>query len=88
MAEKRVLVRGMAERYRRSGKKEKGRLLDELVEVTGYNRSYATWLLNQQGRKIWVRRDLVVVGEIGVRKLRRRHRIYELLSPLCISIIN
>jgi hypothetical protein len=77
MAEKRVLVRGMAERYRRSGKKEKGRLLDELVEVTGYNRSYATWLLNQQGRKIWVRRDLVVVGEIGVRKLRRRHRIYD-----------
>ena len=49
MAEKRVLVRGMAEKYRRGVKKEKSRLVDELVEVTGYNRSYAAWLLNQQG---------------------------------------
>ena len=53
MAERRVLARGMAARYRRSGKKEKGRMLDELVEVTGYQRSYAAWLLNRLGRQQW-----------------------------------
>ena len=52
MAERRVLVRGVSERYRRGSKKEKGRILDDLVEVTGYNRSYAAWLLNQQGRRV------------------------------------
>ena len=67
MAERRVLVRGVSGRYRRSSKKEKGRILDEFVEMTGYNRTYAAWLLNQQGRKVWVNRKLAVVGEVGIR---------------------
>jgi len=76
MAERRVLVRGVSGRYRRSSKKEKGRILDEFVEMTGYNRIYAAWLLNQQGRKVWVNRRLAVVGEVGIRRVRRRRRIY------------
>jgi hypothetical protein len=76
MAERRVLVRGVAGRYRRSSKKEKGRILDEFVEMTGYNRSYAGWLLCQQGRKVWVNRRLAVVGEVGTGRVRRRRRIY------------
>ena len=63
MAERRVLVRSVSGRYRRSSKKEKSRLLDEFVEATGYSRCYAAWLLNQQGRKVWVKKDLAVVGE-------------------------
>ena len=43
ISERRVLVRGLSERYRKAGKKEKGRMLDEFVEMTGYNRSYAAW---------------------------------------------
>ena len=77
MAERRVLVRGVSGRYRRSSKKEKGRILDEFVEMTGYNRSYAAWLLSQQGRKVWVNRKLAVVGEVGVRRVRRRPKIYD-----------
>jgi hypothetical protein len=76
MAERRVLVRGVSGRYRRSSKKEKGRILDEFVEMTGYNRTYAGWLLNQQGRKVWVNRRLAVVGEVGIGRVRRRRRIY------------
>ena len=76
MAERRVLVRGVSGRYRRSSKKEKGRILDEFVEMTGYNRTYAAWLLNQQGRKVWVNRKLAVVGEVGIRSRRRRRRVY------------
>lgn len=41
----------MAERYRRSGKKEKGRILDEFTVLTGYNRSYARWLLRGADKK-------------------------------------
>jgi hypothetical protein len=76
MAERRVLVRGVSGRYRGSSKKEKGRILDEFVEMTGYNRTYAAWLLNQQGRKVWVNRKLVVVGEVGMGRRRRRHKVY------------
>jgi len=76
MAERRVLVRGVSGRYRGSSKKEKGRILDEFVEMTGYNRTYAAWLLNLQGRKLWLNRKLVVVGEVGVRSRRRRRRVY------------
>jgi hypothetical protein len=76
MAERRVLVRGVSGRYRRSSKKEKGRILDEFVQMTGYHRTYAAWLLNQQGRKVWVNRKLAVVGEVGIRSRRRRRRVY------------
>lgn len=76
MSERRVLVRGVSERYRKSSKREKGCILDEFVELTGYNRSYAAWLLNQQGRKVWVNRQVKVVGEVTVRPMRRRRKVY------------
>ena len=46
MSEREAVVRQMAARYQRAGKKDKGRLLDELVALTGYNRRYAVGLLN------------------------------------------
>ena len=45
MTERKAVVRQMATRYRRAGKKDKGRLLDELVALTGYNRRYAMGVL-------------------------------------------
>ncbi|MCR9144593.1 MAG: ISNCY family transposase, partial [bacterium] len=42
MNERRTLAKVFAEKYRRARKKDKGILLDEFVELTGYNRSYAT----------------------------------------------
>ena len=45
MTERKAVVRQMATRYQRAGKKEKGRLLDELVALTGYSRWYAVELL-------------------------------------------
>ena len=46
MTERKAVVRQMATRYQRAGKKEKGRLLDELVALTGYSRWYAVELLS------------------------------------------
>jgi hypothetical protein len=51
MTERKAVVRQMTARYRRAGKKDKGRLLDELVALTGYNRRYAVGLLNSAPAK-------------------------------------
>lgn len=95
MAERRVLVRGLAGRYRRSSKKEKGRMLDELVELTGYQRSYAAWLLNRQGR-LKQSKHKAARSDSGRKRPRRRRgrhygadvqreltRLWKLLDYLC-----
>ena len=45
IATRRELVPEVAPRYRLAGKPEKGRILDELVATTGYDRKYALRLL-------------------------------------------
>lgn len=77
MSERRLLVKVEAERYRRARKKEKGRLLDELVALSGYNRWYAVGLLRGQGKAIQVGRRLRLVGDLGRSTKRRRPRIYD-----------
>jgi hypothetical protein len=42
---KQDLAKALHPRYLRANRKEKGRLLDEFVEVTGYNRNYAKQVL-------------------------------------------
>jgi hypothetical protein len=49
MAERRAVVRATARRYQRGGKKQKQKILDELVELTGYNRCYARRVLRNHG---------------------------------------
>lgn len=45
-----------ARRYRTArSKKEKTMILDEFVNLTGYNRSYASWLLRHARRKMRIR---------------------------------
>ena len=41
----------VARKYRRAGKREKGEILDSLVNLTGYNRSYASHLLGLCNKK-------------------------------------
>lgn len=41
MAERKAVTRQMARRYQRASKKEKGRMLDELCELTGWTRRHA-----------------------------------------------
>ena len=78
MSERRVLVCGTSGLYRKSGKKEKGSILDEFVEVTGYQRNYAARLLRSQGKKVWVSSKTAVVGDVRVRPERKRPKIYGL----------
>lgn len=55
MGEKQLVGKATAERYRRSLKKEKGRILDEFVALTGYERSYARYVLRTSGKKVYGR---------------------------------
>ena len=57
MSEKRALTEEVVRRYRRAGKKQKGVILGEFVESTGYQRKYAIHLLNSWGRTRVVRID-------------------------------
>lgn len=55
MDEKRVITREVAKRYQKSSKKQKGRILDEFTALMGYNRSYASHIMSNWDRKIFLR---------------------------------
>jgi hypothetical protein len=76
MNERRAVIRVQALRYRKARKKEKGRILDEVVKLTGYHRWYAVRLLGLQGKAVRVGRHQRLVGELKVRARRRRGRTY------------
>jgi len=47
LRERKAVIRELAAQYRRSKKKEKARLLDYVVSLTGYHRTYAARILRQ-----------------------------------------
>src|ERR1700693_3761944 len=61
----------MVARYCRVSKKQKGRLLDELVALTGYNRWYAVGLLRGDGPSCRGRRARAAA------RPRQRRRLYD-----------
>lgn len=50
MRQKQAVTKQLALSYLRASKRQKGELLDWLVELTGYNRSYAARVLRQRAR--------------------------------------
>jgi hypothetical protein len=71
MKERRAVTAVMVARYCRVSKKQKGRLLDELVALTGYNRWYAVGLLRGDGR--WSRGR----QPRAAARPRQRRRLYD-----------
>src|SRR5256885_8913733 len=71
MNERKAVTAVMVARYRRASKKQKGRLLDELIALTGYNRWYAVGLLRGHATTPEGRR-----GRINKRP-RQRPRVYD-----------
>ncbi len=55
MQERKKLSKKIATRYRKATKKGKGKILDEFVSYTGYNRNYAAHVLCNEGRSTYVR---------------------------------
>ncbi len=69
MKEKQKVIQQVSKRYQKSRKKEKGRILDEFVQITGYNRSYASYVLKNWDKKVYTRiGGKSVVFVLGERK--------------------
>ncbi len=81
MAQRRAVSQKLAQEYRGADRKAKGRLLDTLVQLTGYNRCYAAWLLRHWGRKYLLKVDgrqvQLVVGAVRPRAPRVHPRRYD-----------
>ena len=76
MEERRAVIKGFSGAYRRASKKEKGKILEQVVEATGYGRRYAARVLRGQGRRLFLKGGVVLEGDVGVRSRRPRKRIY------------
>jgi hypothetical protein len=81
MSEKQAMTRELADRNRRAGRKAKGAILDQVVDLTGYNRCYATQVLRDYGRRVPLRTDTgkepsALSGGVVSTK-RARPRIYD-----------
>ena len=50
MKQKQAVTKQLALSYKRGSKKEKGKILDTVIELTGYNRSYASRVLRKRAR--------------------------------------
>ena len=48
MTTKRELTEAIGERYRRSGRSDKGRILEEFIQLTGYHRKHAIRVLSRE----------------------------------------
>jgi hypothetical protein len=84
MIDRRVVAKLECERYRKTGKKEKGRILDEFVKTAKCSRYHARWLLRNHGRRVEVKPLVFVEGDARQRVRQRRKKEYgpELLPPL------
>jgi len=76
MRQKQALTQAIKNRYCRMDKKAKGRILDELVATTGYNRSYARRLLNSRVKVSHPRQSP-----------RTRTKVYDLLVHQALKTI-
>lgn len=76
MKEKRSVAAQMASGYQRARKKEKGVILGQFVELTGYVRRYAARLLREHGKKTRVGRT-TIIGDLTKQAGRKRQPVYD-----------
>lgn len=67
----------MAPRYQKARKKGKGLILDEFIELTGYVRCYAAYVLRTHGKRVAVNGTIRLQGDVRKKVQRRRARIYD-----------
>lgn len=74
--ERKKAVAIVAPRYQRARKKDKGFILDEFTELTGFGRRYASYVLRSHGRRVWVNETTVIQGDVRKGKTRKKPPVY------------
>ena len=74
MAERMSIISENSGKYRRSSKKVRGQILDELTHILGMNRKYLAYLLRNAGREVYTRHGVRVVADPRVSYLSKRGR--------------
>lgn len=64
MTERKKATAVMASRYQRASRKDKGTMLDEFVALTGYRRSYASFVLSSHGARRRIGAHRVMVADV------------------------
>jgi hypothetical protein len=88
MSQRKAVTKQLATRYQHAHKGERGRMLNEFTSLTGYTRSYASFVLRNWGRKRILTlggvRTIYVFGQERKRKPTRRVRTYDkaVVKPL------
>ncbi|MGB7292609.1 MAG: transposase [Thermodesulfobacteriota bacterium] len=77
MKERKSVSAVVAKRYQKATKKEKGTILGEYTQLTGYNRCYGAFLLRNHGRRTRINNNTVLVGDCRKRVKRTRDRTYD-----------
>lgn len=82
MHEKQAVTKELARRYARANRKTKAAIIDQVAELTGYNRSYATWLLRTYNRRVVLPQAsgptlVFETAERGQTPTRARPRVYD-----------
>jgi hypothetical protein len=77
MKEKQKATVVVAARYQKARKRDKGKILDEFIELTSYTRCYAAYVLRTQGEKIKVSRSRTFIMDVRTKVARKRGRVYD-----------
>ncbi len=84
MEEKKKAAAILAPRYQKARKKDKGTMLQEFVSLTGYRRSYASYLLSTHGKRKRIGKHKIIQADVRKRSPRGCRKYYgeEVRKPL------
>lgn len=84
MRERKKATAILAPRYQKARKKDKKQMLNEFVALTGYLRSYASYVLSIHGKRKRVNARQVIEADIRKRALHKKTKYYdeEVRKPL------
>ena len=81
MKERKAVSREVSKRYRKARKKEKGQILDEFVQITGYTRWYASYVLRNWGRRVVLKvkggEKIILIGDFQKKVKRKKEKVYD-----------
>lgn len=77
MKERKAVTNALAQRYQKASKKQKTTILNEFTVLTGYNRSYASYLLSSHGKTVQVKKAVVIRADVKKKQNRQRKKTYD-----------